>query len=119
MSCKAYKVSCRDDDHGMDVVFTDSPNKARRFGNSDNCDCPYIERRAVRAPELDHHAPGPVSLLTLFREHGWWAFCQNCERIVSAEDDAHVVEGETIFCGHACQQKHREYWTQLKAPAAM
>lgn len=114
---KAYKVRCRDDDHGCAVHFTETAQAARQRGNNDMCDCPYIELRATRDPELDRYAPGPVSDLILFRDHGWCMVCQQCESHIHADDAAYVVADDNFFCTAECQRKHAEYWAaRAKAP---
>jgi hypothetical protein len=116
---KAYVVSCSDDDHGAAVQFADTGREARQCGNGDNCDCGYIELRAKRAPYLDQYAPGPVSILTLM-SHGWYAFCQNCEKPVYDDCDGmiHDPANDMIYCSQVCVDRYAEYWKRAKGVKA-
>src|SRR5690606_3414401 len=59
---KAYKVSCRDPDHGEVVVFAEKRSDAKQLGYRDSCDCDWIDLRVHRAPKFDQYAPGPVTV---------------------------------------------------------
>jgi hypothetical protein len=117
MRSKAYIVSCPDDDHGCEVVFAPDASKARQWRGGDTCDHSYIELRARRAPDLDRHAPGPVSMVTLIREHGWYGLCHNCEKQVYDYSEGWVADddGGRVFCSEGCREKLRKSLAETKA----
>lgn len=104
---KAYTISCPDDDHGSTVRFATTANKARQHHDREQCDCPYIELRAVRAPELDQYSPGPVSFRTLVENHDWHVFCSFCGTSLYS-DQAIVWDGDRAYCPEHAPAKSPE-----------
>lgn len=104
MNLKAYKISCADDDHGMEVVFAERAKDARRMHSGEICDCGILEIKAHRAPEFDSFSPGPVPIEALFKA-GWRWQCQNCENGVYDDTPGRVIVGEYVFCNEACRQQ--------------
>jgi len=108
---KAYKISCRDDDHGQCVVFAENAKKVNRRWNSENCDCKFIEIRIHRVPEFDKYSPGPVTIEQYLAE-GWHWACRCCGRQVWAEDNP-VVVNSLVYHGVECV-KDTEISVQLQ-----
>lgn len=104
MILRAYKISCADDDHGMEVAFAERAKDARQMRSGDTCDCGFIEIKAHRAPEFDSYAPGPVPIEAMLKA-GWNWSCMSCERYVYDDTPGKVIVGEYVFCNEACRQK--------------
>lgn len=103
---KAYKVSCDDDDHGAVVVFAARSKDVSRYSN--DCDCPWIDRRVHRAAEFDKYAPGPVTCRQYLNEGWYWGCAGHCwHEYITKEDEGHVItpSGERVFCSIACARK--------------
>jgi hypothetical protein len=109
---KAYIVSCRDDDHGQVVAFTENAKAARQRGNGEACDCGYIELSARRAPELDQYAATGVTMRTLVEKHGWFTLCHSCETQVFGNHAGAVwaEQDRTVYCGPRCFNRSVTFW---------
>ena|SRR3990167_5495256 len=101
---KAYKVSCRDDDHGAIIVFSNRVRDVSRRCNSGNCDCEWIEISVVRAPAFDKYAPGPITVRQYLAE-GWYRLCQNCETLLFEDQNPIITDNESAFCNRDCLRK--------------
>lgn len=97
---KAYKISCRDDDHGHIVVFAERIRDVHKRSNSEHCDCEWVDIRVERAPQFDKYSPGPVGIRDYLAE-GWHWSCQRCDKQVYS-DDAPIIAGDMVFCSRNC-----------------
>ncbi len=118
---KAYKISCRDDDHGQTVVFAETGNEARQHGNGDMCDCGYMGLAAHRDKTLDKYAETGVTWKQLVLFEGWWMHCQHCEKQIHSdtEDQVWNAQGSMAFCDESCMSKYAEYIEQIRAQPAI
>ena len=107
---KAYKISCRDDDHGATVRFAERGRDLRGYRPSDWCDCGFVEVSVIRAPSFDKYAPGPVSIEQYLSE-GWYWNCGGCEQLLY-EDDRPVIAADRCFCNRACVELARKRWPE-------
>lgn len=109
---KAYKVSCRDDDHGAVIRFARSSRDVDRYANSETCDCEFIDRTIRRAKEFDELAPGPLTPKD-YLERGWYWGCSGChEEMIHIDDNPLFVEGR-VFCSIECVRKVLETWQSV------
>lgn len=110
---KAYKVSCRDDDHGATITFAESAHAADRRANSDMCDCPWIERTVHRAEAFDKYSPGPVTTEQYLAE-GWYWNCACCERQIWNDNVGRIVTDDGhAYCNETCVRRALVDWEKL------
>lgn len=102
-SLKAYKISCRDADHGAVVGFAERGKEIDRRSN-DNCNCEFLDRYVHRAPEFDKYAPGPVTVQQYLAE-GWYWCCSGCSDQVwsgvEEGDDEQIIVTPRGHCYHS------------------
>lgn len=103
---KAYKVSCRDADHGAVVVFGNNARAVCRCANSENCDCDYIDRRVNRAPMFDDLAHKGFVTVEEYLARGWFWECSGCGRQCWGDNSPVVIDGH-VFCRIECVNKAR------------
>lgn len=108
---KAYRLCCHDDDHGQRVVFAETSKSARGRRGNDYCDCEYIDLRALRAPEFDECAPGPVTIQQ-YLDRGWHWECGGCHRFVYG-DDKPLVVGDHVYHSKECLERDRRSWDDI------
>lgn len=109
MSIKAYKISCRDGDHGAEVRFAER-GKELRGHRTEMCDCEYIDLTVKRSPEFDYLAPGPLTIGD-YLNHGWYWECGVCQKHCYADDGfgnaegGLVIVGDYVYCGTQCVER--------------
>lgn len=124
---KAYKVSCRDDDHGASIEFGYRASDIDRRSNSESCDCEFIDRYIARAKAFDKYAPGPIKVADYLRE-GWYWECSGCSDTCHADDNPLIADDDSVYCDRECAERALEQWSKygpdahesiLKAAAAV
>lgn len=106
---KAYKLTCRDADHGGEVVFASTAKEARKRYSVENCDCEYIDRRVSREKIFDHLAPGPMTIEMYYSvPESWWSFpCGKCEQSLFS-DAKPIICGGYVYCNIDCLMADRD-----------
>src|SRR4051812_21213850 len=104
MSLKAYKLSCRDDDHGARIVFATRGKNVRGY-STDMCDCDFIDRYVHRDERFDKYAPGPVTAAQYLAE-GWYWDCSGCGKTMHG-DDGPIYTATRVFCDRECMDRQR------------
>ncbi len=102
---KAYRIFCRDDDHGQVAVFATAAKYVRAQDSREDCDCEFIERRVRRAPEFDDLSPGPVKTED-YLQRGWYYLCVNCQVLLGVKNKPFIVDGY-VCCDRKCAIKAR------------
>lgn len=100
---KAYRCFCTNEDHGQEIIFSETARKARRSSSNFFCDCSYFNRRANRAPEFDAHAPGPVPKQVLI-DAGWSFECAGCGTLIRSCNSP-LVAGDWVYCSRGCIER--------------
>lgn len=107
---KAYKVSCRDDDHGASIEFGYRASDIDRRANSCDCDCEFIDRYVVRAAAFDKYAPGPIRVAEYLRE-GWYWECCGCSNLCFGDDGPLITDDDSsVYCNRECAERALEQW---------
>jgi hypothetical protein len=93
MSDKAYVVSGRNEDDGMEVVFAESPSKAKNGTTNLLGWNEWTDLRAKRAPEFDQYAQQGWVPDKALLEHNWWLeqSCTKCNKYVRLQ---YIFDGD-------------------------
>lgn len=105
---KAYKLSCRDNDHGAHVVFAKTARGARRQHHTDICDCEFVDRYVHRAKDFDDLAPGPITIAQ-YLDRDWNWDCHGCGK-ACWKQHAPLIIGDDVFCNLDCVKLARDRW---------
>jgi len=87
---KAFMCTHDDADGHAEIIFAETAAKARKRYAS-NADAEYIDTRATRKAQFDHHAPGPVPVLEML-EDGWWFECHGCSTRIDFTSDEFIED---------------------------
>lgn len=106
MMLKAYKISCRDDDHGHVIQFAKLARFVNKRANSERCDCEYLDIRVHREPAADKFAPGPMTVAD-YLSIGWFWTCSGvaCERQVYSDEPFILVGDDRVICSLECLER--------------
>lgn len=113
---KAYKVSCRDDDHGAVIRFAERAKDVSRDANSERCDCDFIDKTVHRAPKFDDLANIDRPLTP--KDHvdrGWYWCCQGCHNEQLMQEDNPLYVGGDVYCNVDCVEDVFRRYSDLVA----
>jgi hypothetical protein len=82
----------------LDIVFGSTADAAEKAARAVGANDSVI---AVRAPEYDGYAPGPVPAWARLA-NGYALPCGHCEELVRANNLSAVVTGEDVYCDRGC-----------------
>lgn len=104
MAVKAYMVEDRCGDHTPEVVFAETPGKAKA-GTANLCSwLSFTEMSVCRAQEYDKYVGrGGPTPQQLFEHHGWWFECDKCRKQTTSDEG--VWTGEGVRCLSCEEQK--------------
>lgn len=97
MPLKAYLVEDPGGYRTPEIVFAETPGRAKARTEDLGGWLHFTEMSARRAPEYDQYVgKGGPTRQQLFEHHGWWYECNTCRKQTTS-DEGHWV-GDGVMC---------------------